>query len=466
MIRRKTSAENGGCDAAAATITRGDEGVAEPRCQSTSNHLLKDFRRVREHSRLLCETLEPEDCVLQSMPDASPIRWHLAHTSWFFETFVLNRDPGYQVFDQCYPKLFNSYYNGAGKPFPRHQRGLLSRPTVAQVWQYRRHVDDQIERRFDRFGPDELQLIETGLHHEQQHQELMLTDLKHAFSINPMHPVYRSPNETSPLVTKQSELVSKRDDWISFDEHIVHIGSDGGSFSFDNEHPRHRRLVHAFDIASDLVTCGQYIEFINDGGYHNPDYWLSAGWNRIHQVDDPWTAPLYWTRTDDDWFHYTLTGFRPVELDRPITHLSYFEADAFARWRGCRLPTEVEWEHAAASHAADAYVRDRDRAIDECLHPTSVGDGAMRNLVGSVWQWTSSAYDAYPGYRVPDGVIGEYNGKFMCGQFVLRGGSCATPPGHARMTYRNFFSPDARWQFSGLRLARDNNGDANATESR
>ncbi|MEM9826216.1 MAG: ergothioneine biosynthesis protein EgtB [Planctomycetota bacterium] len=428
------------------------------------------FRQVRRRSEEICAPLCTEDYIVQSMPDASPIRWHLAHTTWFFETFLLGRIPGFKAFHPAFEMLFNSYYNGVGKPFPRDQRGLLTRPTVDQIWQYRRHVDGQMEALLaDPLGsgwPDSdsdarrlEMLLRTGLNHEQQHQELMLTDLKHAFSKNPIDPVYWSGADddgldgcdfdvdATPVDTGWVDVPAGPPFWIG-------AGVDEFDFEFDNELPRHRRLTDGFKIAKGLVTCRDWIEFIDAGGYRNPSHWLSAGWQACQ--DDGWDAPAYWRMHQSRWHQLTLRGLRAVDLDAPVTHVSYFEADAYARWAGCRLPTEAEWEHAVRR---DGFAIDEStpisRPMNQCLHPSHIDHPGhvLQSVFGSTWQWTSSAYDAYPGYQIPEGTIGEYNGKFMCGQFVLRGGSCVTPPGHSRVSYRNFFPPQTRWQFTGVRLA-------------
>jgi len=426
-----------------------------PQTSSPPESFATRFRVVRDRSQQLCETLEPEDCVVQSMPNASPIRWHLAHTTWFFETFLLKRRPDYQSVDPRFEFLFNSYYNSVGKPFPQHQRGTLSRPTMEEVWQYRESVDRQIEAWCEDVAPMidlDTNIFEFGLNHEQQHQELMLTDIKHAFAQNPLFPIYR---DIAVLPTEQALNASVSSHWISVPESIQRIGHESIGFCFDNEKPAHRRLVDEFEIASNLVTCREFLEFIEDGGYREPRHWLSAGWATVGDRD--WQTPEYWHQIDGQWHHFTLGGLMALGMCDPVTHVSYFEADAYARWAGCRLPTEAEWESAVQSDGPEQHLAaDSFRNFDSLFHPQmrTVAGTDLSSVLGSTWQWTSSAYDAYPGYRVPEGAIGEYNGKFMCGQFVLRGGSCATPPGHTRITYRNFFPPDTRWQFSGIRLAK------------
>lgn len=407
--------------------------------------LEEHYRSVRRSTERLCEPLATEDYVLQSMPDASPVKWHLAHTSWFFETFVLAVSlPGYEPFHPQFGFLFNSYYNAVGPRWSRPQRGLLSRPTVAEVYRYRAYVDEQMARLF-RSAADEVRaVIELGIHHEQQHQELLVTDLKHALALNPLHPVYRErPADTG--------LAPPPPGWVSFPEGLVWIGHEGPGFAFDNERPRHRVFGRGFRLANRLVTNEDYLAFLADGGYERPELWLSDGW-AVRQAQD-WTAPLYWRRQGTAWAVWTLAGLRPLEPAEPVCHVSFYEADAFARWRGCRLATEAEWEVAAAGPLAGHFLE------SGRFHPAArlaADDGGpLYQLVGDVWQWTASPYVGYPGYRPAAGALGEYNGKFMCNQLVLRGASCATPRSHARRTYRNFFAPDARWQFSGIRLAQD-----------
>jgi len=417
---------------------------ASSRQAAPAHRLAERYRQVRAFSRALCATLETEDYVVQSMPDVSPTRWHLAHTTWFFETFVLRRAlPDYHPVHPVYEYLFNSYYNAVGAQFPRPRRGLLSRPTVSETMEYRRLVDERMEEVFEReeLG-DAAAVIELGLHHEQQHQELLLTDIKHVFSCNPLHPVFRErglppPAPTPPLA------------WNTYDEAVVQIGHAGEGFAYDNEGPRHRALLHPLRLARRLVTCGEYLAFMEDGGYTRSELWLSGGWATLQAED--WRAPLYWTRVDGTWRQFTLSGLRPVVHGEPVCHLSYFEADAYAHWAGARLPTEFEWERA---------VREVDIAgnfvDDGALHPVPLRpSGGLDQMYGDVWEWTASAYAPYPGYRAAEGALGEYNGKFMCDQYVLRGGSCATSRSHIRPTYRNFFPSNARWQFTGLRLAED-----------
>lgn len=382
------------------------------------------FRAIRARTNALAAPLSPEDCQIQSMPDASPTKWHLAHTSWFFETFILKPLlPGYNEFDPAYAVLFNSYYVGVGARHPRPQRGLLSRPGLADIMAYRTHVDAAIETYLDRVRGSVSDLFELGLQHEQQHQELILMDALHALSCNPLEPAYC----TSRSATDR-QVVSGSDEWLDAPGGLVSIGHDGPGFAFDNEGPAHRAWVEPFRIAARLVTNGTYIAFIEDGGYSRPQLWLSDGWDAVQAQG--WTAPLYWDHDELGWTRFSLAGRQPVNLAEPVTHISYYEADAFARWAGCRLPTEQEWEVAASALA-------------------------IEQVEGSAWQWTRSPYVPYPGFAAAEGPVGEYNGKFMANQMVLRGGSSATPDGHTRITYRNFFPPTARWAFSGVRLARD-----------
>lgn len=416
---------------------------------TTSAPLAERYRRVREFSRQLCETLCAEDCCIQSMPDVSPTRWHLAHTTWFFETFILANQPGYQSDCDEYAYLFNSYYNAVGEQFPRAQRGVLSRPTVDQVKRYRESVDRRMEQFFaeDDFDHEAVApVIELGLHHEQQHQELMLTDIKHVFSCNPLFPQYREGTFVS--LEKPPAL-----DWETFDEAIYWIGHEDDGFSYDNESPRHRVFLEEFQLADRLVTCGEFLEFVEDGGYRRPELWLAEGWLTVQE--NSWSAPFYWRHRDGQWFEFTLAGLVPLDLNRPVCHVSYFEADAFARWAGTRLPTEAEWEVASQQAEIGGNFVDQLLASGKAIHPqATAAEATLRQMFGDLWQWTSSSYAPYPGYQPPRGALGEYNGKFMCNQYVLRGGSCATSSDHIRRTYRNFFPTAARWQFTGIRLAK------------
>ena len=383
------------------------------------------FLRVRGHTDALAAPLSPEDCQVQSMPDASPIKWHLAHTSWFFETFILEPyADNYRPFDPAFKVLFNSYYNGVGDKHPRPERGMLSRPTLARVREYRAHVDALMLEFLasDSHAAAVHSLITLGFNHEQQHQELMLTDLKHMLSMNPCAPVYREG------VAADSVVAAGAATWSAFAGGVVEIGHDGERFAFDNESPRHQVFLHPYRINNRLVSNREYLAFMADGGYSRHDLWLSEGWDRVRT--EHWRAPLYWREDHGAWTEFTLHGMQALDLDAPVCHVSFFEADAHARWADARLPTEAEWEHLA-------------RASDE-----------LAAYFGAHWQWTASAYLGYPGFAPTPGAVGEYNGKFMCNQFVLRGSSSATAVGHARVTYRNFFAPDKRWQFSGIRLAK------------
>jgi ergothioneine biosynthesis protein EgtB len=418
---------------------------------SHSQRLLARFRQVRDFTTHLCEELEPEDCVVQSMPDVSPTKWHLAHTTWFFETFVLKKwTPRYRPEVPQYAYLFNSYYNAAGDMHRRDLRGLISRPTVEETHRYRSSIDSYIVNLLS--GADEKLLAEIepiitlGINHEQQHQELLLTDIKHVLAQNPLYPVFRE--RKGDLETRK---VSPQD-FVEFEETTVQIGHDGNGFSYDNEGPRHPALVPHFSLASRVVTNGEYLEFMEAGGYTRPEFWLSLGWTTVNE--QRWQAPLYWMKLDGAWWNFTLSGFRSVEESEPVTHVSYFEADAFANWSGARLPTEFEWEQAATDLSIEGNFVE-----SEQFHPqassASAHDRHLDQMFGDVWEWTRSGYAPYPGYRAAPGALGEYNGKFMCNQYVLRGGSCATSRTHIRQTYRNFFPPEKRWQFTGIRLARD-----------
>ena len=407
------------------------------------------YKAVRQATTRLCEPLVAEDYILQSMADASPIRWHIAHTNWFFETFVLLPHlPAYQPFHPQFKFLFNSYYNAVGPRWPRPQRGVLSRPTVEEIIRYRAYVDTHMDKllgqTMDDFPAELPDTLILGCHHEQQHQELMLTDLKHAWGMNPIDPVYRPDVPASDNPPRIS--------WSSYAEKLAWIGHEGAGFSFDNESPRHRTFVHGFELANRLATNREYLAFMDDGGYSRSELWLSDGWNAVQSKG--WKAPLYWDERDHGWTMYTLAGRRTVALDEPVCHLSYYEADAFARWAGARLPTEAEWETAAeATKVAGNFVEAG--SFHPGAAPASEDVGPIFQLYGDVWQWTASPYVGYPGFKATIGALGEYNGKFMCNQLVLRGASCATPRSHARQTYRNFFPPEVRWQFAGLRLAKD-----------
>jgi len=408
------------------------------------------YFRIRRFTESLCEPLETEDYVVQSMPDVSPTKWHLAHTSWFFETFILRTAVnGYSIHNGMFQHLFNSYYKTVGDPFPRLQRGFLSRPTVAEVYAFREHVDRAMERFFaDASGSvyHKYEFIaEVGLNHEEQHQELILTDIKHVLASNPLQPAYRKDLSAAP--GEDARL-----GWTPFAGGMVEVGYRGESFSFDNERPRHCVYLRPFEIANRLVTAREYVEFMDDGGYHRADLWLSDGWDARMRLD--WFAPLYWQKIEGEWQVGTLSGSRAVDPNEPVCHISYYEADAYARWAGARLQREEEWETAAANETPDGNFVERGHYHPVPLATGSTAEERPAQLFGDTWEWTASPYTAYPGYVPYEGSLGEYNGKFMCNQMVLRGGSCATSRRHIRSTYRNFFPPEARWQFSGIRLAR------------
>ncbi len=421
---------------AASVVDQSTSGIA------SHSQLAAQYLNVRQTTVRLCAPLSAEDQIVQSMPDASPAKWHQAHTSWFFETFILIPNlKTYRPLDPRYTFFFNSYYKQLGGHPIRAQRGLWSRPSLEEIQHYRRHVDDNMLRLLENEISDELAaLIVLGLNHEQQHQELIVTDIKHALWTNPLRPAYRE-RTTEPGA--QLPPLS----WIDFagGEHFV--GFDSNGFSFDNETPRHRVLLEPFRLASRLITNAEYMDFIADRGYTRPELWLSDGWDAV--CTNGWRAPLYWEERDRQWLNFTLNGEKVVDPNEPVCHVSFYEADAYARWAGTRLATEFEWEIAAADAPVTGNLLDSD-----ILHPTSAADSRSTQLFGDVWEWTASPYIAYPGFRPATGVLGEYNGKFMCNQMVLRGGSCATPASHIRATYRNFFPPHARWQFSGIRLAK------------
>lgn len=407
------------------------EAVAE------RDQLVRWYMQVRQQTEVLAAPLSAEDQNVQSMPDASPTKWHLAHTTWFFEVFVLMPFlSGYECFRPVFHYLFNSYYEGMGRRHPRHSRGMLSRPSLEDVMAFRQHVDKGMIDLLVDGSPDCWpaihELVELGLHHEQQHQELILTDILHAFSCNPLLPAYQKAPSRS-TVSPNNNTMPEVSRWASFAEGVFTVGNDGAGFSFDNERPMHPVILQPFELATHLVTCGEYLQFIEDDGYRRPEFWLSDGWSEVQSQQ--WCAPMYWLAPGDfrapaaDWQWFSLAGVETLPLNRAVTHLSFYEACAYAQWVGARLPTEFEWEVAASRHD-------------------------VRQVNGIAWQWTRSSYGPYPGFRPLRGVAGEYNGKFMVGQQVLRGSSHATPVGHARLTYRNYFPPATRWQFSGIRLAR------------
>ncbi len=417
-----------------------------------ANALADAYAKIRQTTLDLAAPLTAEDCQVQSMPDASPVKWHLAHLTWFFETFILEPyEPNFKPFDASFRVLFNSYYQGVGEMHPRAQRGLITRPTLAEVKLYRATVDERMQRllaaRHD--DPALADLITLGLHHEQQHQELLLTDIKHALSFNPTHAAYA---KRWPMTSVRAQPLR----WFAQPGGLIEHGFDAeldGAFCFDNETPRHGVYTAPFELASRPVNYGEFLAFIRDGGYQRPDLWLSMGWDWVRNGQRE--APLYWRQTNGAWMNHTLQGVVEIDPRTPVCHLSYFEADAYARWAGARLPTEVEWEHAARRLTTHGRPNFADRGA---FHPLPAeGESADEpvQMFGEVWEWTQSSYSSYPGYRALPGAVGEYNGKFMSNQYVLRGGSCATPAGHARASYRNFFPTDAQWQFSGVRLARD-----------
>jgi len=418
----------------------------QPLPHESHQTLATRFLEVRAQSRDICRPLAVEDHVIQSMPDASPPKWHLAHTTWFFENFLLLPFlKGYRPFHPEYGLLFNSYYETVGRFFPRAQRGLLSRPTVEEVHRYRDHVDQHIRDLLDSAPEDNRREVAArvalGLNHEQQHQELLFTDIKHLFASNPLRPVYRE----SAAAIRQA--TTRAQGWSTWPAGVYEIGHDGGGFAFDNESPRHRVYLNAFRLADRPVTNGEYLEFMDAGGYGNPALWLSQGWQAVREKD--WNAPLYWANTDGAWWTMTLAGMRRVDEREPVCHVSFLEAHAYARWRGKRLPTEAEWEIVGQQQPVAGNFAD-----SGFLHPSPAnGTATPAQMFGDVWEWTQSAYSPYPGYRPLAGTLGEYNGKFMSSQYVLRGGSCVSPAGHLRATYRNFFYPADRWQFSGIRLA-------------
>ncbi len=417
----------------------------------SSQFLLDQYRTVRAFSEKICEPLVPEDYVVQSMPDVSPTKWHLAHTSWFYETFLLKPHlTGYTSIHPQYDFLFNSYYNAVGERHCRVKRGVVSRPTVDETYTYRAYVDRHMAALLCEADDAKLRelepLLTLGLHHEQQHQELMVTDLKYNFFENPLCPVYCPRRDAAARAVPEME-------WIAFGEGVKKIGWDGDGFAFDNETPRHKEYVPEFALGSRLVTNGEYLKFIEGGGYGKPEFWLSEGWNVVKASG--WAAPLCWWNQRGTWKEFTLAGMELLDLTAPVCHVSLFEADAYARWAGARLATEAEWEVASETVPLCGNFAGSGRFHPAPLDPAEAEPGRLHQMFGDVWEWTRSQYTPYPGYAPPPGALGEYNGKFMCNQFVLRGGSCATSHSHMRATYRNFFPPDARWQFMGIRLAKD-----------
>jgi ergothioneine biosynthesis protein EgtB len=405
--------------------------------------------QMRELSLHLCSPLSVEDHALQPMADASPAKWHLAHTTWFFETFVLSQYmQDFRPYHPAFRSLFNSYYNTVGDRPLRSLRHILSRPTLDEVHAYRLYVDEAMVHLLTlELAPEAIKLIELGINHEQQHQELIVTDVKNGLWANPLRPAYRSaPRHDGLIASAQIQPLT----WHKFPEGVYSIGFEGTGFAFDNEGPRHNVYLQAFHLASRLVTAGEYLEFIRDGGYAKPTLWLSDGWDTVR--NHSWQAPLYWEQRDGEWWNYTMDGLEPLRLNEPVCHISFYEADAFARWAEARLPSEFEWEIAARSCRIEGNFVE-----SGALHPQpATSDEALTQMFGDVWEWTSTPYVAYPGFKPAAGAVGEYNGKFMCNQMILRGGSCATSQSHMRASYRNFFPPHVRWQFMGLRLANGN----------
>jgi len=462
-------------------MSTAEELLQTLRQQQAANHglneeadsLLNRYQRVRQQSLKLCHELEIEDFELQAEAFVSPTKWHLAHTSWFFETFILKNTPDYQAFHPQFEYLFNSYYNAVGQQYPRDKRGLMSRPTVQEVKAYRQYVDQRMSNLFsqaDTLDAAQTELLILGLNHEQQHQELMLTDLKYNLSFNPLYPIYANakfPFGQAP--DSQQDSTIEPIHFIEFGGGIYNFGHKGNGFSFDNETPRHQNMVQDFRLANRLITNAEYCQFIDAGGYQDPQYWLADGWAWVQQ--NTITGPLYWQlesegsnkadQTNPQRYEFRLTGYGQLHPQQPVTHVSFYEADAYARWAGKRLPTEYEWEVASKKREIKGTFVE-----SQSFHPLQLAstqteprepypDDGMRQLFGDCWQWTKSTYSPYPGFKTPDGAVGEYNGKFMCNQMVLRGGSCATPKDHIRTTYRNFFYPQDRWQFTGIRLAED-----------
>ncbi|HSM87784.1 MAG TPA: ergothioneine biosynthesis protein EgtB [Candidatus Limnocylindrales bacterium] len=415
---------------------------------SKAELLASHYASVRQQTESLAAPLSAEDQMVQSCPESSPAKWHQAHTTWFFETFILAQHlPDYRAFDGRFRDLFNSYYNAVGPQPEKASRNTFSRPSLEDVQNYRRHVDQQVQTLLASSAADDavLKLVELGANHEQQHQELLVTDIKHAFWSNPVRPAYQS---VVPAASATAPAQSAR----TFSGGLTEIGSDGSAFHFDNEAPRHKVFLQPFRFARRPATCGEYMAFIDDKGYQRPELWLSDGWKAVQT--HRWNAPLYWEKSGNDWHQFTCSGMRKVDPSEPVCHVSFFEADAFARWAGARLPTEFEWELAASQLPVQGNFLE-DARFHPNAAPGDAGDDEPLQIFGDVWEWTASAYLPFPGFRPAEGALGEYNGKFMSGQMVLRGGSCATPRSHIRASYRNFFPPETRWQFSGIRLADD-----------
>ena len=415
--------------------------------------LIEEYKSTRTLTEKLCEDLLVEDYVIQSMDDVSPPKWHLGHTTWFFETFILNKYTDYKNPHSIFSYIFNSYYLGIGTPYPRNKRGLLARPSVKQVYEYRNEIDDQIKNLINNCSSNILMelhpLIILGINHEQQHQELLLMDIKYNFYLDPGLPAY---SQKSLIIDGNIAPIKKR--FLDIDGGLIDIGHQGNGFCFDNELPRHQKYILPFSISNTLVSNQEYLEFIADSGYSNPNLWLSDGWDWLQ--NNKIIAPLYWQFKDNQWMHFTLRGLQPLHMTEPVSHVSYFEADAFARWKGCRLPTEEEWEQATNQLQLTESNGNLMKNKLADLEPIDPQESNAQQFFGNLWEWTSSAYLPYPGYKPLKGNVGEYNGKFMNNQRVLRGGSFATPRSHIRASYRNFYGPDKRWPFSGIRIVRDN----------
>lgn len=431
----------------ATTLKTADEVNSEAGFRFSRDELIQKFKKVRAFTEEITDPLEIEDYVVQVTENASPAKWHLAHTTWFFETFLLEKElEDYDPIHPQYSYLFNSYYLQTGVPHCRARRGNISRPTVKQVFEYRNSINDHVinlvnnaaDEQYEQWGP----IIEIGIHHEQQHQELLMTDLKYMFSQNPLNPVYKTVER--PKARSIPEI-----SWIGFEEGVYEVGHDGEDFGYDNEFPRHKTYIHDFKLANRLVTNGEYLEFMEAGTYSEPKWWLDEGFSTIR--DEGWEAPLHWRKVNGEWHQFTLSGLEKIDPNDPVTHVSYFEADAYARWKGYRLPTEQEWEVASESLPLEGNFVDAGYLQPAALQTAKAG---LQQMFGDVWQWTQSSYAPYPGYKPLPGALGEYNGKFMCNQYVLRGGSCATSESHFRKTYRNFFHANERWQFTGIRLAK------------
>ncbi|WP_395086693.1 ergothioneine biosynthesis protein EgtB [Gracilimonas sp.] len=429
------------------TLKAASEVNSEAGFSFTRDELIQKFKKVRAFTEEITDPLKIEDYVVQVTENASPAKWHLAHTTWFFETFLLEKElEDYDPIHPQYSYLFNSYYLQTGVPHCRARRGNISRPTVKQVFEYRKSINEHVvnlvknaaDKQYEKWGP----IIEIGIHHEQQHQELLMTDLKYMFSQNPLNPVYKKVDR--PKAKSVPEI-----SWVDFEEGVYMVGHEGDGFGYDNEFPRHKTYIHDFELANRLVTNGEYLEFMEAGTYNEPKWWLDEGFSTIR--DEEWKAPLHWRKVDGEWYQFTLSGLEKIDPNDPVTHVSYFEADAYARWKGYRLPTEQEWEVAAELLQVEGNFADAGYLQPTALQSEQAG---LQQMFGEVWQWTQSSYAPYPGYEPLPGALGEYNGKFMCNQYVLRGGSCATSKSHFRKTYRNFFHANERWQFTGIRLAK------------